>query len=265
MTLLAVAVEGRGVVDPREPVFAATDEPLLRGSAAFESIRVRRRQPVLLEGHIERLERSASALGLGEVEAATRLAHQAVAAAGVEEASLRLFRTGEKLVATVETLPPGLERLRERGIALASVLGVPSRLLAGVKATSYALNRAARADAQRAGADDALLVGPGDEVLEAATANVWWRDGDVLSTPAAAASGVLPGVTRAALLELARRAGYRVREGVFTRGLLLRADEAFMSSAVREVMPVVVVDRHSIGNGRPGPAAQALQAALESL
>ena len=264
MTLLAVAVDSRGIVDPREPVFAAADEPLLRGSAAFETVRVRRRQPVLLAEHVERLERSARALGLGDAAAATRLAHQAVAAAGVEEAALRLYRTGETLVALVEALPDGLEARRARGLALASVRGLPSQLLAGVKATSYALNRAARAEAQRGGADDALLVGPGDEVLEAATANVWWRDGDVLSTPAAV-GGVLPGVTRAALLALARSAGYRVRQGAFTRGLLLRADEAFTSSAVREVMPVVMVDGSAIGGGRPGEAAARLQAALESL
>jgi branched-subunit amino acid aminotransferase/4-amino-4-deoxychorismate lyase len=264
VTPLAVAVDSRGIVDPSEPVFPATDEPLLRGSAAFETVRVRRRQPVLLAEHVDRLERSCLVLGLGEVSAATRLAHQAVAAAGVDEAALRIYRTGTTLVAVVEELPAGLEDVRARGLALASVRGLPSRLLAGVKATSYALNRAARVEAQREGADDALLVGPGDEVLEAATANVWWREGDVLSTPAAV-GGVLPGVTRAALLGLAREAGFRVREGSFTRGLMLRADEAFTSSAVREVMPVVMVDSTPIGNGRPGDAASRLQAALEAL
>jgi len=260
--LLAVAVEGRGVVDPAEPVFPATDEALLRGSAAFETIRVRARQPVLLDEHVARLERSAAALRLPEPRDATRLAVQAAAAAGVDEAVLRLYRTEAALVATVAALPAGLEALRARGIALASVRALPTELLAGVKATSYAFNFAARAHAERAGADDALLVGPGDAVLEAATANVWWREGDVLSTPSAAA-GVLPGVTRAALLTLARDLGYRVREGVFTTRLLARAEEAFTSSAVREVLPVVMLDRRPIGDGRPGDAARRLQATLE--
>jgi len=262
MRLIAVAVDGRGVVDPAEPVFPATDEALLRGSAAFETLRVRARQAVLLDEHVARLERSALALGLGDVGAATRLAVQAVAAAGVDDAVLRLYRTETALVATVAPLPFGLGVLRARGIALASVRAIPTEILAGVKATSYAFNLAARAQAEKAGADDALLVGPGEQVLEAATANVWWRDGDVLSTPATA-SGVLPGVTRAALFGLAREAGYRVREGMFTLGLLARADEAFTSSAVREVMPVVMLDGRRIGDRRPGDAARRLQAALE--
>ena len=144
MRLLAVAVEGRGVVDPAEPVFPATDEALLRGSAAFETIRVRARHPVLLDEHVARLERSAAALRLPEARDATRLAVQAVAAAGVDEAVLRLYRTEAALVATVAALPAGLEALRARGIALASVRGLPTELLAGVKATSYAFNFAAR-------------------------------------------------------------------------------------------------------------------------
>jgi branched-subunit amino acid aminotransferase/4-amino-4-deoxychorismate lyase len=261
---LAVVVAGRGAVDPDEPVFAASDQALLRGCAAFETIRVRRGRAVLLAEHVERLERSSAALRLGPVEEAARLACEAVDEAGTEEGVLRLFRTDAALVATVSALEPGLERLRARGLALTSVRGVPSQLLAGVKATSYAFNVAARAEAERAGADDALLLGPRDEVLEVATANMWWREGDVLSTPAAGA-GILPGVTRAALLLLARAAGYRVREGVFTRGALARAEEAFTTSAAREVMPVVLLDGREIGAGRPGEAATVLQAALERL
>ncbi len=257
-------VDGRGRVEPDEPVFLPGDEALLRGCAAFETLRVRRGRAVLLAEHVERLERSAAALRLGSVDAATRLAQEAVGEAAADDGVLRLFRTGSSFVATVSALEPGLARLRTRGLALASVRGVPSQLLRGVKATSYAFNLAARAEAERGGADDALLLGPQDEVLEAATANIWWRDGDVLWTPAAGA-GVLPGVTRAALVRLARAGGYRVREGVFTRGVVARAEEAFTSSAAREVMPVVMLDNRAIGTGRPGNAANVLQAALERL
>jgi branched-subunit amino acid aminotransferase/4-amino-4-deoxychorismate lyase len=263
VTLLAVAVAGRGIVSPSDAVFTADDEALLRGAAAFETIRVRRRAAVLLDRHVARLERSVAALGLPPADDATRLAIQAVAAAGIEEAVLRLFRSESALVATVAPLPADLDTRRARGVALASVRAAPVTLLQGVKATSYAFNLAARAEAERAGADDALLVGPGGEVLETTTANIWWRDGDVLSTPAA--EGVLPGVTRGALLELARVEGYRVRQGIFTTGLLAPADEAFTSSAVREVLPVVMLDGHAVGNGRPGEAARRLQAALEAM
>jgi branched-subunit amino acid aminotransferase/4-amino-4-deoxychorismate lyase len=94
-------------------------------------------------------------------------------------------------------------------------------------------------------------------VLEATTSNIWWRDGDVLTTPALS-TGVLPGVTRAVVAELAREAGYRLREGAFTLGALLRAEEAFTSSAVREIMPVVAVDGRELPRGAAAPQLQAL-------
>jgi D-alanine transaminase len=105
------------------------------------------------------------------------------------------------------------------------------------------------------GADDALLVGEG-HVLETATANVWWRLGDELFTPATRA-GVLPGVTRAFVCS-----NERVAEATFPLDDLLGADEAFTTSSIREVMPVVAIDGSSIGDGTPGPAAARLQALL---
>jgi len=134
-------------------------------------------------------------------------------------------------------------------------------LLTGIKSTSYGANMAAVADAERRGADDALFVGEGEIVLEATTSNVWWRDGEVLTTPSITA-GVLPGVTRATVAGLAREAGYRVREGEFTLAALRRADEAFTSSAVREIMPVVAIDDRELPRG---DAASRLQQLLEAV
>jgi branched-subunit amino acid aminotransferase/4-amino-4-deoxychorismate lyase len=79
----------------------------------------------------------------------------------------------------------------------------------------------------------------------------------VLTTPSIAA-GVLPGVTRGAVAELARKAGYRVREGEFTLPALLRADEAFTSSAVREIVPVVSIDGRELSRGDTAPFLQRL-------
>lgn len=261
MTLLAVAVAGRGLVDPLEPVFHADDEAVVRGTAAFETIRVRRGRAVLLDRHVERLERSALALRLPAPAGAHELAEQAVEAAGADEGALRLFRTTATLVATVAPLPTGLETLRKRGIALVTIRVASHGLLTGIKSTSYGANMAAVAEAERRGADDALFVGDGETVLEATTSNVWWRDGDVLTTPSIAA-GVLPGVTRATVAALARDAGYRVREGEFTLAALLRSDEAFTSSAVREIMPIVAIDDRQL---RRGDAAPRLQGLLEAV
>src|SRR5205823_14682167 len=118
VTLLALAVAGRGIVDPAEPVFFADDEAVVRGTAAFEPLRVRRGRAVLLDEHVERLERSSLALRLPAPEGARELALQAVDAAEADEAALRLFRTNATLVATVAPLPPGLEAMRTRGLTL---------------------------------------------------------------------------------------------------------------------------------------------------
>jgi branched-subunit amino acid aminotransferase/4-amino-4-deoxychorismate lyase len=260
MTLLAVAVAGRGVVDPSEPVFHADDEAVVRGTAAFETVRIRRGRAVLLDRHVERLERSSLSLRLPPPEGARELALQAVEAAATDEGALRLFRTSATLVATVAPLPAGLDAMRRRGIALVTIRVLAHGLLTGIKSTSYGENMAAVAEAQRRGA--ALFVGEGDIVLELTTSNIWWRDGDVLTTPAIS-TGVLSGVTRGAVAEFARKAGYRVREGSFTLSTLTGAEEAFTSSAVREIVPVIAVDGRELPRGEAAPKLQALLEAVD--
>jgi 4-amino-4-deoxychorismate lyase len=255
MTLLAVAVAGRGLVDPGAPVFGADDEALLRGGAAFETLRVYDGRPFLLDRHLARLAHSCRALDLAPGDGVESLVELVVAAAPPDHV-LRLYRTSDATVATAAALPPGLDELRARGLALASVdIGIPPPLLEGVKSTSYAVSFAARRIAVRAGADDALLVSGGD-VLDASTANVWWSRDGVLHTPTPG-PGVLAGVTRSLVLELEPAVEER-----FPLAALLGADEAFTTSSIREVMPVVSVDGTPVGDGRPGPAAARLQAAI---
>ena len=255
MSLLAVAVSGRGLVDPESAVFRADDEALLRGGAAFETVRSYAGVPFLLDRHIRRFRFSIDTLALPPAEGLTELVELVTGAAPPDHV-LRLYRTDRQLVATVASLPDGLEELRARGLSLRSVdVGAPAPLLAGAKTTSYGEAFAARRLAEGEGSDEALLVADG-LVLEAATANIWWRCGDELRTPAAR-PGVLPGVTRELVLELAD-----ATEGIFPLTELAGADEAFLTSSIREVMPVAALDGKPLGNGAPGPAAARLQAAL---
>jgi 4-amino-4-deoxychorismate lyase len=136
-------------------------------------------------------------------------------------------------------------------------------MLGGVKSTSYAVNMAAEAEARRRGADDAIFLASGKIVLEGPVTNVWWRRGATLFTPSVDL-GILPGVTRQTLLEEAARLGYEVREGAFPLDDLTGSEEAFTSSSVREVVPIVSVDDLPIAYGRPGPAAIELQGALRA-
>jgi 4-amino-4-deoxychorismate lyase len=245
-------------------VLRADDEALLRGRAGFETIRVYGGEPFRLREHLERLAASAERLGLPPLAAdeLEDLAARALDAAATPDCVLRLFWTpSPTALALVSDLPDHLDALRERGQKLVSLRGVRAEapwLLPGVKSTSYAVNMAAEAEAQRRGADDALFVDRDGIVLEGPTTNVWWRSGKTLYTPSLEL-GILAGVTRAVLLELAADAGYEVVQGPYELERLDGADEVFTSSSVREVMPVTALDDRPVGRG---PAADELQVAL---
>lgn len=268
---LAVAVTGRGLVDPGEPVLRADDEGFTRGRAAFETTRVYGGRPFRLAEHIARLGRSAERIGLPAPDSAEleRLAALALEHAGAPDATLRLYWSpgapgGEPLgIAMVGTIPEWIEGVRARGQRLVSLLlprPVSPWLLPGTKSVSYAVNMAAEAEAKRRGADDAVFVDADGIVLEGPVTNIWWRLGDVLATPSLEL-GILAGETRAALLELADSAGWTVNQGVFALTTLLGADEIFTSSSVREVVPVVELDGRRFESGS---AARDLQLALRA-
>jgi 4-amino-4-deoxychorismate lyase len=191
-----------------------------------------------------------------------RLAADALAAAATPDAVLRLVWTPTPTaLALVSEIAPGYDELRQRGQKLIALRGIRADepwLLPGVKSTSYAVNMAAEAEAQRRGADDAVFVDDDGIVLEGPTTNIWWRRGSTLHTPALDL-GILAGVTRATVIELAGAAGYAVEAGAYERGELAAAEEAFTSSSVREVMPVTELDGAPIPRGS---AADELQAAL---
>jgi len=274
VTLLALAVAGRGVVDADEPVLHADDEGLLRGRAAFETMRVYGGRAFRLDDHLDRLAASAERIGLADVDrdALRALADEALGAAAADEAVLRLLWTAGRAgsapvgLALVSAIGEDWDAVRERGVRLVSLLGVKADapwLLGGVKSTSYAVNMAAEAEARRRGADDAVFVDADGVVLEGPVTNVWWRRGDTLFTPSLEL-GVLAGVTRATLLDAAPALGYRVEEGTFRLADMAGADEALTSSSVREVLPVVELDAAPVADGRPGRAARDLQAALRA-
>ena len=274
---LVVGILGRGLVDPQEPVIHVDDLGFLRGLAVFETLRVYAGRPFALAAHLQRLRASAERLGLpAPDETAVGSLVGAVIHAARPDCSLRLTLTAGRdgreaplLIVTAQALPADLEDIRARGIRLVALrLGIDPRarqdapwLLDGVKSTSYAVNMAAWSEARRRGADDAVFVASDGSLLEGPVTNIWWRRGQVLHTPSLDL-GILAGVTRAQRVRAAPAAGYRVEEGWYPLDHLAGADEAFTSSSVREVVPVVALDGLTVGDGRPGPAASALQAAI---
>jgi 4-amino-4-deoxychorismate lyase len=276
---LALAVLGHGVVDPDRPWLLADDEAVLRGRAAFETLRVYGGRPFRLESHLRRMTHSAEVLRLPapDTEALTDLGRQAVDAAGVRDCGLRLVWTPGRAggqpngFALATGIPPGLEAERERGTRLASLqlaIGALVRqnspwLLAGVKSTSYAVNIAAQEEARRRGADDAVFLSSEGMVLEGPISNVWFCEGGTLFTPSLDL-GILAGVTREVVLEVADEQGIATEQGAYPLERMAAAGEVFTSSSVRELMPVVELDGRPVGDGRPGAMAARFQAALRA-
>jgi 4-amino-4-deoxychorismate lyase len=272
VSLIAVAATQRGLVEPDEPVIRADDEALLRGRAAFETLRVYGGTPFRLGAHLDRLEASAGSIELPAVPRAEvgRLALLVLSRVQGGDAVLRLVWTGGSGdgpptgLAILSEIPPWIEEARARGVSAVSLLGmraVAPWLLPGVKSTSYAVNMAAEAEAKRRGADEAIFVDADGVVLEGTVTNVWWRYGRTLYTPSLDL-GILAGVTRAAVLELAPALSFAVEEGAYELAALLDAEEAFTSSSVREILPWTELEGRSFERG---PAADELQQALREL
>jgi 4-amino-4-deoxychorismate lyase len=281
VAVLAVLALDPGVVAGARLALDPLDLALLRGEAVFEAMRAYGGRPFRLRAHLDRLAASAAAIDLPLPAGLEELAGRAVAAAGGGDAVLRLICTkgpdspgegGPSAFAICTDIPGSFEAERRRGLRLVLLTTATDPLLraaspwllAGAKTISYALNMAAQRAARARGADDAVLVGLGGELLEAPTANLWWRSGSTLHTPSLEL-GILAGITRAVVADLAPGLGLKVLDGRFTAEALTAADEAFLSSSTREIMPVVEVDGAPIADGHPGPTAAALQAALRHL
>jgi branched-chain amino acid aminotransferase len=223
-----------GAIGPAEDArIPVTDEGLTRGDGAFEVIRLYGGRPFALEDHYARLARSCAGLRL-EVDLAALRGEVAalLERAGPVEGIIRIVLTrGGRRIATIEPLP--------QHAAVARVMTVPfapSRLLDGIKSLSYAGNMLARRLAQEAGYDEALLVTPHGRVLEGPTWSFFWvRDGELLTPPLE--DRILASITRSRIIDACGAA-----EEPCTLADLRGAQEAFIASTVREVLPIAAID-----------------------
>ncbi|HWC45486.1 MAG TPA: aminotransferase class IV, partial [Casimicrobiaceae bacterium] len=135
---------------------------------------------------------------------------------------------------------------------------------AGVKTLSYADNIVALSQARAAGADDALFLDTAGHLTEATASNIFLVSGSMLRTPPRSC-GILPGVIRATVLELAAALHLTAREEVLEPRDLADAEEAFLTSAIRGIAPITSANDRSLPNGAPGPVTARLAAALDDL
>ena len=273
-----------GCLGDESSQISVLDRGFLYGDSVYEVMRTYRGIPWALSEHLERLERSAERLLIpmplsrGRLEAEINGTLQAAAEA---ESYIRVIVTrgsgpisldpnlaiGPCRVVIVTPLKPLPAELYRQGamVALINAGGrSASAVSAGAKSGNYLPNVIALGRARAAGADEAILVNAEGQVSEGASSNVFVAEGRVLRTPPLSAQ-ILEGITRRKVIELARQAGFEVREEALLPQDLWRATEVFITSTVREVLPIVRIDEHRVGSGQPGPIARQLRRALRQL
>jgi 4-amino-4-deoxychorismate lyase len=267
MTTVAVAVLGRGLVDPETPILRADDLGVLRGDGVFESLHIRAGKPWLVDEHLARMARSAARmdLALPDEGALRDLVYTACTTADPTiEYALRLVCTrgidGSDTVTCFATLSPIADTSitpRTTGIAVRTItLGFAAGgrtgnpwLLGGVKSLSYAVNMASQRWAQAQGVDDVLWVSSDGYVLEAPTSTVVWQTGDRLYTVPAETTGILPGTTARYLLDHAADLGFTAGEAMITPAGLASASGVWLLSSIRGIAELRSID------GVPRPAS----------
>jgi branched-chain amino acid aminotransferase len=257
MPVNIASIDGR-IGASAESLIPVSDEGLLRGDGAFEVARLYAGRPYAFEDHLARLRRTCDGLRLeADFDALRAEAVALLEQAGPEEALLRLVLTrGGRRIAIVEPLPA-----RAPTATVATITYSPSRVLDTLKTLSYAANMLAGRLAKEQGADEALFVTPHGRVLEGTTWSLFWVAGGRLLTPPLS-DRILASITRDRVIEAAG-----AEERVCTLDDLAAAEEAFIASTVREVMPITAIDGRPLPSA-PGPvterAAQALRERIEA-
>jgi branched-chain amino acid aminotransferase len=259
-------------------VVPVLDHGFLFGEGVYEVLRTYNGVPFLYDKHVARLRSSARHLQLDvpfdDATLGERISATIAAARLTGEAYIRILLTrgiGEitydvratpepSLIIIVKTQEEPAARIRKDGIRISLVpilRNHPGSVNPIIKSTNLLNNALAMQEALRRGSEEALMCNYRGELSECSQSNFFVvRDGVVL-TPATEA-GLLEGVTRAFLFDVARDAGVELRAATLLPADIDSADEIFITSTTREVSPVVRVDDRVIGDGRPGPVTLAL-------
>ncbi len=248
------------------------DRGFLLGDGIFETVRAYDGKIFRLEDHLDRLFRSAAGIRLSishTREESREILYQVLKKNKLKDALIRITITrGEGEVGSV--LPPSVEptvvilprpfagyppSFYEKGAKIVTVKDqhhLLSGLRPGIKSTSFQKNILVKMQAQQRGADDAVLLNRQGYATEGTTSNLFIVKEGRLITPSPEV-GILEGITRRTVMELAGGRGIPVQEGLLSREELYQADECFLTNTSIEIMPVVVIDERPLGSGHPGP------------
>lgn len=280
---LQVYISGK-LYDKEDAKISVYDHGLLYGDGVFEGIRSYGGKVFRLREHLERLWESAKAIWLeipmtmDEMAAAVE---QTLHVNGIDDGYVRLIvtrgagtlgldpnRTADPqviIIADLISLYPA--ELYENGLEIVTVSTLrnhPAALNPRIKSLNYLNNILAKIEGLQAGCVEALMLNHKGEVAECTGDNIFLVKDGLIQTPSLDA-GILGGITRDAVIDLATAAGHQVEQMSLTRHDVFIADECFLTGTAAEVIPVVKVDSRPIGDGTPGPISKSLKAAFHEL
>jgi branched-chain amino acid aminotransferase len=279
---MAATVNVNGRISPeREAVIPVFDHGFLYGEGIYETLRTYNGRLFLFDRHMRRLRNSARLIDLAlpftDDQLAARI-QETIAAAKLDntEAYVRVLVTrgvGEltydpkatptpSWVIIVKPLSPPTAENYETGVKVVLVDVVrnhPQSVNPMIKSNNLMNSALAAQQALKRGGFEAVMRNYRDELTECTQSNLFIVKNDAALTPPLE-SGLLPGITREFIFELSRETGIEVREQVLRDDDLFSADEAFLTSTTRELVPIVSVDDRRIGYGKPGPVTQKLLA-----
>jgi branched-chain amino acid aminotransferase len=264
--------------DKLEARVSVYDHGLLYGDGVFEGIRIYNGKVFRLKEHIERLYESARHIWLEipmtreQMTEAVLLTVQVnekkdgyirlVVTRGAGSLGLDPRKTSDPqviiIVDDITMYPPELYENGMEVITAATIRNHHNALNPRIKSLNYLNNILAKIEAIRAGCLEAIMLNHNGEIAECTGDNIFLVKRGVLRTPAIDC-GILEGVTRDTVLELARAAGIPTEEMTLTRHDIYSADEVFLTGTAAEVIPVVKVDGRVIGTGKPGPITRQLR------
>ena len=270
------------IVDGQSAVVSVFDHGFLFGEGIYETLRTYNHRPFLLDRHLRRLRASAAMIALSvplsDSEFSTRITGTMEASGLAEERYIRLLLTrgvgdlsydpavcaAPSLVIIVKPHSETPPDVLTHGITIivSSVLrNHPRAINPRIKSNNLLNNALAMQEALRNGADEALMRNHRGEISECAQSNVFLvRNGEALTPPLEA--GLLEGVTRNFVFEVGKETGIPVRESVLHDPDLEKADEMFITSTTREILPVTAIDGRPVGSGEPGPVTRTLAEAF---
>ncbi len=255
-----------------EPAVRPDDAGLLFGRGVYDTFRVRGGRVFRLEAHVARITGGAEVLGIVMPALdAVAVVRELCERAGLTDARVRMTLTAgpaggrPTLVIQARAATDYPAEMYESGMSalISPVRRNETSPLARVKSLNCLDNIMSREWAQARGADTALLLNTRGALAEASTANAFVvRDGGLVTPPVS--DGALPGVTRSAVLELAREAEIEAEEQSLAPEELFSAEEAFLTGAVMGVIPLARVDGRPIGDGKPGAVTRRVQGLYEA-